>query len=75
VFHLATDEEGNRNNVLKLPKSYISKIKDEGRRTSTPVGQVASVAAEVADVAAKLDEVRIRNAIISVLQRGNTLTG
>ncbi|KAL6910556.1 P-loop containing nucleoside triphosphate hydrolase protein [Trichoderma evansii] len=53
---IATDEAGNRNNVLTLPKSYISKIKDEGRRTSTPIGQVASVAAEVADIAAKLDE-------------------
>ncbi|UKZ80696.1 hypothetical protein TrVFT333_008459 [Trichoderma virens FT-333] len=52
----ATDEMGNRNNVLKLPKSYVSKIKDEGRRTSTPIEQVASVAAEVADTAAKLDE-------------------
>ncbi|RFU81782.1 hypothetical protein TARUN_438 [Trichoderma arundinaceum] len=53
----ATDEAGTRNNVLKLPKSYVSKIKeDEARRTSTPVEQVASVAAEVADTAAKLDE-------------------
>ncbi|KAL6698742.1 P-loop containing nucleoside triphosphate hydrolase protein [Trichoderma pleuroticola] len=53
----ATDESGNRNNVLTLPKSYVSKIKDdEGRRTSTPIEQVASVAAEVADVASKLDE-------------------
>lgn len=59
MFHLATDEVGNRNNILKLPKTYIPKIKDEGRRTSTPIGQVASVAAEVADIAAKLDEVRI----------------
>ncbi|KAL7923858.1 P-loop containing nucleoside triphosphate hydrolase protein [Trichoderma austrokoningii] len=53
---ITTDEVGNRSNSLKVPKSYVSKIKDEGRRTSTPVGQVASVAAEVADVAAKLDE-------------------
>jgi ATP-dependent RNA helicase MRH4 len=46
---------------LKLPKSYVSKIKDEeGRRTSTPIGQVASVAAEVADTAARLDEVRLK---------------
>ncbi|KAL7937660.1 P-loop containing nucleoside triphosphate hydrolase protein [Trichoderma chlorosporum] len=53
----ATDEAGNRNNVLKLPMNYISKIKDvEGRRTSTPIEQVASVAAEVADTAKKLDE-------------------
>ncbi|KAM0255556.1 hypothetical protein ACHAQJ_005627 [Trichoderma viride] len=53
----ATDKDGNRNNILKLPKTYVSKIKDEeGRRTSTPIGQVASVAAEVADTAAKLDE-------------------
>ena len=43
---------------MKLPKTYVSKIKDdEGRRTSTPIEQVASVAAEVADTAAKLDEV------------------
>lgn len=65
--HLATDEAGNRNNILKVPKSYISKIKDEGRRTSTPVGQVASVAAEVADVAAKLDEVRLGVASFGIL--------
>ncbi|KAL7789253.1 P-loop containing nucleoside triphosphate hydrolase protein [Trichoderma afarasin] len=53
----ATDESGNRNNVLTLPKSYVSKIKDdEGRRTSTPIEQVASVAAEVADVASNLDK-------------------
>ncbi|KAL7961684.1 P-loop containing nucleoside triphosphate hydrolase protein [Trichoderma compactum] len=53
----ATDESGNRNNVLTLPKTYVSKTKDdEGRRTSTPIEQVASVAAEVADVASKLDE-------------------
>lgn len=67
MLHLATDEAGNRNNVLTLPKSYISKIKDEGRRTSTPIGQVASVAAEVADIAAKLDEVRISLATFGVL--------
>jgi ATP-dependent RNA helicase MRH4 len=49
---------GNRNNVLKMPKSYVPKLKGEGeRRTSTPIEQVASVAAEVADTAAKLDEV------------------
>ncbi|KAL7798414.1 P-loop containing nucleoside triphosphate hydrolase protein [Trichoderma ceciliae] len=53
----ATDEMGDRNNVLKLSKSHVSKIKDEAaRRTSTPIEQVASVAAEVADTAAKLDE-------------------
>lgn len=44
--------------MLTLPKSYVSKIKDdEGRRTSTPIEQVASVAAEVADVASNLDKV------------------
>ncbi|KAH6610357.1 hypothetical protein Trco_000377 [Trichoderma cornu-damae] len=53
----AADEMGNRNNTLKLPKSYVPKIKDEeARKTSTPIEQVASVAAEVADTAAKLDE-------------------
>ncbi|KAL6891433.1 P-loop containing nucleoside triphosphate hydrolase protein [Trichoderma longibrachiatum] len=54
---IATDAMGNRNNVLKMPKSYVPKLKgEEQRRTSTPIEQVASVAAEVADTAARLDE-------------------
>lgn len=72
TLHLATDESGNRNNVLTLPKSYVSKIKDdEGRRTSTPIEQVASVAAEVADVASGLDKVGLGVMPLNNFQRGN----
>lgn len=57
---------------MTLPKTYVSKIKDdEGRRTSTPIEQVASVAAEVADIAAKLDEVGLGAMPLNNFQHGN----